>query len=95
MEVFLLVPHTVMEIRVPPKKVLPSGTLSQILDLGNFVTASPLSVTTLVDGLVDYTYDGRRVVAVYYMSVNCDSLTPILRLVVDLLYNLIPQLCSS
>jgi len=31
-------------------------------------------------------------VAVYYKSVNCDPLTPLLRFVVDLLYNVFLQL---
>jgi len=36
--------------------------------------------------LVDDTYDGRRVVAVYYTSVSCNLLTVLsLRFVVDLL----------
>jgi len=37
-------------------------------------------------------YDDRRVVAVYYKSVNCNPLTPLLRFVVDLSYNLFLQL---
>ena len=37
-------------------------------------------------------YDNRRVVAVYCMSINCNSLSPLLRFVVDLLYNLFLQL---
>jgi len=44
----------------------------------------------LVDGRAcwRHLYDDRRVVAVYYKSVNCNSVTPLLRFAVDLLYNL-------
>ena len=38
---------------------------------------------------VDHTYDDRRVVAVYCTSVDCNTLTPLLRFVVDLLYKLL------
>jgi len=65
---------------------------SQTQDLEeNFATASRHNSSTLA--LVDDTYDGRRVVAVYYTSVNCNPLTRLLRFVVDLWYNLFRQLC--
>ena len=56
-------------------RVLPS-------DLENFATE--------VDGRAcsPHLYDNRRVVAVYYKSINCNLLTPLLRFVVALLYNL-------
>jgi len=44
---------------------------------------------------VDHTYDDRRVVAVYCTSVDCNTLTPLLRFVVDLLYKLFLRLYSS
>ena len=39
-------------------------------------------------------YDGRRVVTVYFTSVNCNSLTPLRRLAVNFLHNLFSQLSS-
>jgi len=45
--------------------------------------------------LVDHTYDGRGwTYIVYYTSVDCNLLTPLLRFVLDLLYDLFIQLCS-
>jgi len=78
MEASLYLSHTTCkEIRV-----LPSGTLFQTPDLENFATE--------VDGRAcsPHLYDNRRVVAVYYKSINCNLLTPLLRFVVALLYNL-------
>ena len=37
-------------------------------------------------------YDNQRVTAVYYKSVNCNPLTALIWFVVDLLYNMFPQL---
>ena len=56
--------------------------------LKNFVAAKSRSCcqqnSSTVE-LVDDTYDGRHVVAVYYTSANCSSLiTPLLRVAVDL-----------
>ena len=77
------VPRCVIKkIWVSPKiRVLPSGTLSQTLDLENFDPAirsrcqrNSLTVKPFDDTL----YDSRRVVAVYYTSVSCNSLTPLL-----------------
>ena len=39
-------------------------------------------------------YDGRRVVTVYFTSVNCNSLNPLRRLAVNFLHNLFSQLSS-
>ena len=51
-------------------------------------------LVVVVDGRAcwRHLYDDRRVVAVYYKSVNCNPLTPLLRFVVDLSYNLFLQL---
>jgi len=48
----------------------------------------------VVDGRVcwRHLYDNRRVVAVYYKSINCNPLTPLLRYAVDLLYDFFLQL---
>jgi len=54
------------EIRVPPKiRVLPSGTLSQTLDIENFASASRScrQQNSWTVELVKHTYDCRRVVA--------------------------------
>jgi len=81
------------EMWVSPKiKVLPSGTCnSQTPDLENQSTKLVIDV---VDGGAcwRHLYDNRRVVAVYYKSINCNPLTPVLRFVVDLSYNLFLQL---
>jgi len=49
--------------------------------------------------LVDYTYDGRMrrgwMHKVYYTSIDCNSLTPILQRVPDLLYNLFLHYCVA
>ena len=60
--------------------VLFSGTLSQTLDFKHFATASRWRCHQIVSTveLVDDTFDGRRIVAVYYTSVNCNPLTPLL-----------------
>jgi len=96
-------PHRTLcgkEIWVSPKvRALTFRTLSQTLDFKNFATAirshcqensSSSSMVELVDDT--YVYDNRQVVAVYYKSVNCNPLIPLLRFVVDLLYNLLLQL---
>ena len=75
---------TPKEIWVSSKiSVLPSGTLSQTLHLENFATASRLlcqQLVIIVDGRARacwrHLYDSRRVVAVYYKSINCSPLTP-------------------
>jgi len=80
----------------PKIRVLPSGTMSKT----NFVTArrsvvlSTKLVMVVVDGRVcwRHLYDNRWVVAVYYKSPNCNSLTPLPWFVVGLLYNLFLQL---
>jgi len=83
------------EIWVSPKiRVLLSGTLFQTPDLENFATASRSSCehnsssSSSTVELVDDTYTTVRVAAVYYKSINCNRLTPLLRFAVDLLYNL-------
>ena len=77
--------------------ILASGTLSRTADLEKFAAASRSRCQQLVviDSPVcrQHLYDNRRVVAVYYKSVNCSILTPLLRFVVDLLYNFFPLLC--
>ena len=76
--------HYCKEIWVSPKiQVLSSGTLSKsnTPDLENFATASWL-----------HCQQNSFVMAVYYKSVNCNPLTPLLRFVVDLLYILFLQL---
>ena len=52
-----------------------------------------IRVVNVVDGRAcwRHLYDNRRVVAVSYKSNNCNPLTPLLRFVVDLLYNLFLQ----
>jgi len=83
------VSHEPVLYRSVPTKilVLPSGALSQTLDLENVATAS-LSCcqkhSSTVE-LVDDTYDGRRIVAVCYMSTtNCHPIS----------YNSITSICS-
>ena len=51
------------------------------------------TLVVVVDGRAcwRHLYDSRRVVAVYYKSINCNPLTPSLRFVVDLLYSLFLQ----
>jgi len=90
------------EIWVPAKM---GGT-----SLWNFASNSGLKIlpcgkstvlsTKLVHGLAyDHTYDsGCRCATAgctQYMLVDCNPLTPLLRFVLDLLYNLFLQLCSS
>jgi len=50
-------------------RAIPSATLSQTPDLENFVTASRRRRSSLLTTL----YDNRRVVAVYYNSINCNA----------------------
>ena len=67
---------------------------TRVLNVGNFATARSCcqqNVSTVE--LVDHTYDGRS--AVYYTSVDRNALTPLLLFIVDLLYNVFLQLCSS
>jgi len=85
------------EIGVSPKiKVLPSGTLVPNSGRRKFRHGKSIALSTklVVDGRAcwRHLYDNRRVVAVYYKSVNCNPLTPLLRFVVDLLFNLFLQL---
>ena len=73
------------------------GTLCQTPDLQNFATASrsccQQNSSTSTTAEVDDTYTTiDRVVAVYCRSVNWNPLTPLLRFVVDLSYNLSLQL---
>jgi len=70
--------------------------------LRNFATASRscYQQNSSTVKTVDHTCDGRRVTAagrtyVYYTSVDRNTLTPLLRFIVDLLYNLFQDLCSS
>ena len=66
--------HCVVRISGSSNRVLSSGTF----DLENFATASLsccLQNSSTVE-LVDHTCDGRRVVAVYYTSVDRNALTP-------------------
>ena len=76
---------------------LPSETLSQTLDLENFATTSRscCQQNSSTVELVDHSHDGRLIVAVYYTSVDRNALTPLLRILVDLLYNLFLQLGSK
>jgi len=89
------------EIRASTEvRILLYGTLSQTLDLDNFAMASRScsQQNSSTAELVDHTYEGRLVVArraLVYLSVGRNALTPLLRLVVDLSYNLLLQLCSS
>ena len=79
------------------RRALPSWTLSQNFGLRKFRHSSRSCCqqnSSRVE-LVDHTYEGRRTMAVYYTSVDCNPLTPLLRSVVDLLYNLLLQLGSS
>jgi len=87
------------EIGVSPKiKVLPSGTLVPNSGRRKFRHGKSIALSTkfvvVVDGRPCWRHlcDSRRVVAVYYKSVNCNPLTPLLRFVVDLLFNLFLQL---
>ena len=72
------------------------GNFAPNSGLRKFCKSIALS-TKLVDGRAcrRHLYDNRRVVASYYTSVRCNPLTPLLWFVVDLLYNLFIQLCSS
>jgi len=81
--------HCVVRISGSSNRVLSSGTF----DLENFATASLsccLQNSSTVE-LVDHTCDGRRVVAVYYTSVDRNALTPFtsIRFVPDPMYNLL------
>jgi len=46
-------------------------------------------------GHVIYTRRAHLCIVVYYTSVDRNAQTPLLQFVVDLLYNLVPHLCSS
>jgi len=86
------------EIWLSPKiRILPFGTLAQTRELENFATASRSRCQQTrrcrrSSLLTTPIYDNRQVVAVYYKSVNCNPLTPSLRYVADLLYNMFQQL---
>jgi len=83
----------------PKIRALPSGTLSQTLDLENFATASRSrcqrnSSSSTVE-FVDDTYttiDKESWLSTTSRSTSCNPLTPILRLAVYSLYNLFLQL---
>jgi len=90
------------KIRVPQKiRVLHSGTLSETLDLENFATFKSVVLSTkLVDGRAcgsRLRQSTRRCWThiVYCTTVYSNRLTPLLRFVVDLLYNLFLQFCGS
>ena len=73
-------------------RVLPSGTSPQTMDLENFASGKSILLTTkLVDGRACGSHlqcSARRGWAhiVYYTSVDCNPLTPLLRFVLDLLH---------
>ena len=76
------------KIRTSPKlSVLSSRTFSETAERENFATAnrSRCQQNSSRMELAD-TCDGRRVVAVYCTSVNCNRLTPLLRFVVHFWY---------
>jgi len=83
------------EIRLSPKlRHLELCPTLLLWTLENFATVSRSSCqqnSSTVE-LVDHTYDGRCVVAwvtlVHYTSVDSNTITPLLRSVVDLLHNL-------
>ena len=90
------------KIRVPQKiRVLHSGTLSETLDLENFATFKSVVLSTkLVDGRAcgsRLRQSTRRCWThiVYCTTVYSNRLTPLLRFVVDLLYNFFLQFCGS
>jgi len=60
---------------------LPNSALIKFCRSKSMMLSTKLPSTVKV---VDHTYDGRRVVAVYYRSVDCNPLTPLLRFVVQL-----------
>jgi len=83
-------------------RVLPSGTLSRTLDLEisprqvDRVASQTHRRSRLLTTLA--TVDASRLDAhtfIYYTSVDRNALTPLLRFIVDLLYNLFQDLCSS
>ena len=70
---------------------LPSWTFSQTSDFKKFRNGKAIALSTklvVVDGRACWRHlqDSRRVVAVYYKSVNCNPPIPLLWLAVDLLY---------
>jgi len=73
-------------------RALPSETLSQTLDLENFATTSRscCQQNSSTVELVDHSHDGRLIVAVYYTSVDRNALTPLLRILVGLVIQLVP-----
>jgi len=81
------------EIWISPKiRVLPSVTLSKLrirkVRHGNTIALSTILVVVVVDGR-RHVHDNRRVVAVYYKSVNCNPLTHLTRFVLHLVYDLL------
>jgi len=75
----------------PQMRVIFSGTLSETLDLENFATASRRynqqnSSTVELSHLRRSTHHGQTHI-VYYTTVVCNLLTPLLRFVLDLVYH--------
>ena len=91
------------EIRVSLQKirVLPSGTLPQILHSESFTAVGRWcgQQNSSTVELVDHTYDGRArrgwMHEVYYMLVDCNPLTPLLRFVLYLSYKLFLHCCAA
>jgi len=77
------------EIRVPPQ-IFSFWNCFLSSGLENFATAcrSRCQQNSSTMELVGDTCEGQRVVAVYYTSVNCNHLSPLLRFDVDLWCNL-------
>ena len=98
---FSPVPHCVIRNfeHLQKLRYFPLRTLSQTPDLQKFrhgksIALSTKLVVVVVDGRAcwRHLYDSRRVVAVYYKSLNCNPPTPLLQFVMDLLYKLFRQL---
>ena len=90
------------EILVPSKlRELHSGMLSQTPDLGKFRRGKSMVLSTkLVNGRACWPHLRRSTrrgwtYIVYYRSVDRNAQTPLVPVVLDLLYNLFLQLCSS
>ena len=78
----------------PLWNLVPNSRLRQFRHGKSIALSTKLVVIVVVNGRAcwRHLYDNRRVVAVYYTSACCNPLTPLLRFVVDLLYNLFLQL---
>ena len=90
------------QIWVPPKiRVIPSESLPETLDLGKFRHGKLIVLSTkLVDGGACGSHLQQSMHScwthiVYCKSVDCNPPTPLLQFVLDLLYNLFLQSCSS